>query len=74
VTGSYYSEAFHPVLGRCFGFVGAPGVSEQPTYCPQPPVWRRTFVAADGAATRLMPAPRTADVGVALAEDRSWRP
>jgi hypothetical protein len=48
VTAPYSAEAFHPVLGRCFRFVGAHGVGDRPVHCPQPPTWQGTFVAADG--------------------------
>jgi hypothetical protein len=75
VTAPHYAEAFDPVLGRCFRFVD--GIGGQPVHCPQPLVWRGTFVAADGrryqvdtcaahrgSLTRARP----------VAEDRSGRP
>ncbi|HEV8650160.1 MAG TPA: hypothetical protein VG276_12305 [Actinomycetes bacterium] len=48
MTASHYAEAFHPIPGRCFRFIGAHGIGDQPVHCPQSPAWRETFVAADG--------------------------
>jgi hypothetical protein len=44
----YYAEAFHPIPGCCFRFVGADRVGGHPGHCPEPPTWHGTFVAANG--------------------------
>lgn len=61
MTASHYAEAFHPIPGCCFRFVGAYGIGDQSVHCPQSPAWRETFVAADGPTTRLTPATPTAE-------------
>jgi hypothetical protein len=49
-TAPYYAEAFSPLPGRCFRLAARHGEGG-PTHCPEPPTWRGTWRAPNGAAT-----------------------